>query len=217
MSAAFIRLNLIAILLLLCANPVWAADGFVSIDSHEPLLEYCIDKDLRVTGQLSLQTDNTPKHIESSSAYCDGRKTSFSPAVTLPMSRSTHASLSYRIDDQDEVFIRKVESFYITGWTQVGKILNYSFKVKTDTLAPGQHTLTVIFRDVFGSSCYRYKYGWGYLSHNLGNIIDQASFSFFVPDPESGLCDSLNPAKKRKNLGIPGLAGLMQAQESEAD
>ncbi len=65
MGAAFIRLNIIAILLLLCTNhPVWAAAGFVSIDSHDALQSYCHGQNFKVTGQLSLQSDE-PIRIES--------------------------------------------------------------------------------------------------------------------------------------------------------
>jgi len=202
MGPAFIRLNIIAILLLLLgSHPVWAAEGFVTIDSHDALHDYCHDQNFKVSGQLSLQSDNEPSRIEKNSDFCDGRKASLKPQSTLPMCRSTHAVLYYRIDGGEEKYLKKVQSYYLSDWTQVGKTLNYSITVKTDQLQPGPHTLSVIFKDAFGVSCYRYKYGWGYQSTHIGDTIDQATISFTVPDPETGSCQPLNVPSKPKNLG----------------
>ena len=218
MGPAFIRLNIIAILLLLLgSHPVWAAEGFVTIDSHDALQDYCHAQNFKVSGQLSLQSDNEPSRIEKNSGFCDGRKASLKPQSTLPMCRSTHAVLYYRIDGGEEKYLKKVQSYYLSDWTQVGKTLNYSITVKTDQLQPGPHTLSVIFKDAFGVSCYRYKYGWGYQSTHIGDTIDQASISFSVPDPDSGTCENLMQVKKPKNLGGSGHTGTEQIQETEAD
>lgn len=176
------------------------ASGELTVNSSNPADTICASGDFIVTGTYILFDDNEPNYLTGPTEYCK-YKTDFSPGVTMPMSNTTYAMVRYSIDQQQPVSFALVQSSYLSGWTHMNKLLNYSFRVDISTLTTGPHTVTIIFQDIFGVSCFTpspYN-NWGYFAMHDGDIIDQSLLNFIVIGPD-GQC---LPVDKEKNLGLP--------------
>lgn len=163
-----------------------AATGSMSVTSHDVAEEVCTSEDFRISGNFILNEDATPTgYSNGPSEYCD-RNTQYRPFVVYPMSKSTYAWISYAIDGNEYRVISKVESYYLTGWTEINKLLYFGLDVDVSRLEPGLHTLSIVFQDIFGYACY-YRYHWGNLHSQPGEIIDEATITFRVLE-EGGMC-----------------------------
>ncbi|MFH7321103.1 RHS repeat-associated core domain-containing protein [Desulfurivibrio sp. D14AmB] len=78
-------------------------------------------------------------------------------------------------------------------YTPIGDLLNFAIVIDPSTLDPGEHALTVYLQDIFGVHCYypRVTHYTNYASR-LGDIVDQQTIFFTVPEPGTEGCCELD-------------------------
>ncbi len=166
-----------------------AAIGSVTVTSHDTSIVFCTFENTPVYGTFIFDQDETPTGKEGPTEYCS-LQTDYRPSFYSPTTNRTHGILLYAVDGGEYQFIKYVESPYPSGdWTQLGEVLNFWLEIDISLLEPGQHTLSLVLQDIFGTFCYvGYIYGWSSnMSKHEGDIIDEATIDFYVHE-EGGMC-----------------------------
>ena len=163
----------------------------VSISATGDILSAAISSDnnsIKISGSILVTEDDTPDDRRSSSPYCDYANETFPanyrPYIVLPGSDPVRAEFTMQIDDKPKTAIINLRSSFSSTnpWTHIGKVLGFSSSINSQYLTPGNHTITLTLQDIYGVSCYRPRYGYGYLQLQLGTVMDTKMFSYKVSE-----------------------------------
>ncbi|MDH5525398.1 MAG: hypothetical protein OEY01_15600 [Desulfobulbaceae bacterium] len=158
-----------------CCESALAATGEI-----ERLDINCHDNKIIVSGSYIVTEDETPRLNVPDSPYCsfvsERYPAHYVPFVVLPMSNRTHAYLQYTLDGSDPLIISRVESSYLSGWSQIGHSRSFSREINVSSLSAGDHDFSVTLQDWFGVSCYSiWSRSYGYLGGHWGDVMDTRS------------------------------------------